>query len=555
MAIHVKFSDNEIKAQLERILDSEGFVRSHQLQKFLRFVVEASLKGETTTVKGYTIATEVFGRDATFDPQRDPIVRIEAGRLRRRLAYYYGTVGRNDPIRIEIPKGGYVPVINTNRDIPQDAESAFEPVSSMPATIEPKVALPDGPSIAILQFEYLGNQSENAFLASGITEEIVIAMTRFPEFLVIGPLNRDIIHQMHLSARDIGQKYKVRFLLDGAVRFQGQSLRILAKLTDTLSGYQLWGQKLDYDIETNSVSQIENEIVGRIVSEIADNFGVIPRTLTEEVLSHHDESLSDYEAVLRFHHYCRTITEESMADAIEALEKMVQRAPKNDLALALLADLVGVPYYQGFSDDKTSLEKAETLARKAIALNPNSQPARYAMAQIHYQRFDKAPCLMEIELVLKLNPNNANYLAASAVFLMGLGQRERSLALMRKAMRLNPHHPGWYHFVPFLYHYYRGEYNTALVDANGFNTPDYFWDTLIRAAVLGQLDRQTEAKKAEGELLALVPDFERRGHSLIQRMVYLEENTEMLLDGLRKAGLEMQSEVWDPPNELYGSFS
>ena len=116
----------------------------------------------------------------------------------------------------------------------------------------------------------------------------------------------------------------------------------MAKLTDTINGYQLWGQSLDCDIETTSVDQIENEIVGRVVAEIADNFGVIPRKLAEEVLSPHDESLSDYEAVLRFHRYNRTLTEKSMTDAIEALEKIVQRAPKNDLAIALLADLVGV---------------------------------------------------------------------------------------------------------------------------------------------------------------------------------------------------------------------
>ena len=145
---------------------------------------------------------------------------------------------------------------------------------------------------------------------------------------------------------------------------------------------------------------------------------------------------------------------------------------------------------------------------------------------------------MEIEQVLELNPNNANYLEISALFLMGLGQWERSLSLMRKAMRLNPHHPGWYHLVPFLYYYYHGEYETALFDAKRFNTHGYFWDPLTRTAVLGQLNRQAEAKKAGSELLALVPDFKRRGRSLIQRVVYLEEHTEILLDGLHKAGLK-----------------
>ena len=531
------FSKKNVRVQLERIMTSPEFVSGRKLGQFLSYVVVETLNGNREKLTQYAIAVEALGYSKAFDPTTIPNVRVLARRLRRALEQYYRNHGTGDPIRIEIPKGGYHPIFISNQNIPQDAESALKPKGSIPATIELKAALPDGPSIAILQFEYLGNQPENAFLASGITEEIVIAMTRFPDFLVIGPLNRDIIQQMHLSPRDIGQKYNARFVLDGTVRFRGQSLRISAKLSDTLSGYQLWGQALDYDIETASVDQLENEIVGRIVAEIADNFGVITRTLAEEVLSHHDESVSDYEAVLRFHHHNRTPTEKSMTEAIAALEKMVQRAPKNDLAIALLADLVGVPYYAGYVDDTTSLERAETLARKALALNPNSQQAHYAMAQVHYQRFDKAQCLIEIEQVLKLNPNNANYLGISAVFLMGLGQRERSLELMRKTMRLNPHHPGWYHFVPFLYHYYHGEYETALFDAKKLNTPDYFWDPLIRTAALGQLNRQAEAKKARSELLALVPDFERRGRSLIQRMVYLEEHTEMLLDGLHKAGM------------------
>ncbi|MDH3676219.1 MAG: hypothetical protein OES12_12055, partial [Anaerolineae bacterium] len=264
------------------------------------------------------------------------------------------------------------------------------------------------------------------------------------------------------------------------------------------------------------------------------------RTLAKEVISHHDESMSDYEAVLRFHHHVRTLTEESLTEAVAALEEMVQRDPNHDLATALLADLVGAPYFMGYVDDTSSLERAETLARKALALNPNSQPAHFALAQIHYVRFHQAPCVAEIEQVLKLNPNNANYLAISALFLMGMGQGEQGQALMQKAMRLNPHHPGWYHFVPFLNYYRQGEYEAALFEAKRFNTPEYFWDPLIRAAVLGQLGRRAEARKAVDVLLVLVSDFEPRGRSLIQRMVFLGEHVEMLLDGLRKAGLEIE---------------
>jgi len=534
-----EYSREMVRAQLGRILKSPQFASGKKLGRFLNYVVVETLNGNRENLTQYTIGVEGLGYDKAFDPMTTPNVRVMARRLRRALDQYYRNHGTGAPVRIEIPIGGYHPIFTTNQDDSQDAESSHEPRSHLPASIEPKAALPDFPSIAVMQFEFLGNQSKHAFLADGVTEEIVIAMTRFPDFLVVGPLNRDIIHQMHLDMSDLGMKYNVRFLLDGKVRYRDQSLRILTRLTDTISGYQLWGQAFDYDIEKTSVDRIENDIVGRVVAKIADNFGVIPRKLAEEVSSHHDETLSDYEAVLKYHHYFRTPTEKSLTEAIEALETVVKRDHRNDLAVALLADLVVVPYLMGFSDDKATLERAESLARKAIALNPNSQQARYSMAQVHYLGFDKNQCLMEIEKVLELNPNNANYIAISAILLMGLGQRERSLALMRDAMGLNPHHPGWYHLVPFLFHFHNNEYENALFEANRFNADGYFWDPLVRAAALGQLGRQAEAKKTRRELLTLVADFEIRGRSLIQRVVFNEAYTEMLLDGLRKAGIEV----------------
>jgi len=528
-----------IEAQLNRILTSSGFTSSQRLNQFLRYVVKQTLNGQADTIKQYTVAVEGMGFGAGFNPQSNPTVRIHARKLRRALDRYYLKQGSQDPIQIDIPKGSYVPVFKSNHDTAANTPLAPESICFDPSTIEPKIEMSDGPSIAVMQLEFLGNEPDHAFFASGITEELVIALTRFPEFLVIGSLDRDAIRAKHLGPRGIGQEYNVRFFLDGTVRFRGRSLRVSAKLTDTLSGRQLWGQSQDYDISSSSLEQVEHEIVSQIVTTIADNFGVIPRTLAKEILSHHNDSLSDYAAILRFHHHVRVLTETSLSEAIEAMEKVVQRDPDHDLALALLGDLISTPYWLGYTDDQYDLGRAIELGKKALALNPNSQPAHFTLAINYYLRFQKELCLKEIEQALRLNPNNANYLANSALFIMGTGQWEEGLALIGRAMRWNPHHPGWYHFVPFLYHYFRGEFKTALVDANGFNTPDFLWDSLIRAAVLGQLGRQAEASKAGDELLALVPDFATRGHSLIQRMVYRKKHAEMLLEGLHKAGVKV----------------
>jgi adenylate cyclase len=531
----------EIRDQLDRVLLSPGFCASERLADFLRFVVDETLAGRAAEINQRTVGVKGLGYPSSFDPQTNPAVRVHARRLRQVLDRYYLTQGVADPIRIKIPRGGYVPIFSPNSAPPQNAELRAEPATELEpsaATTDPPLAHPSPPSIAVLQMEFLGGDEEYAYLGNGLTEEIVIALTRFPEFLVVGPLRGDIVAREHLGPHGVGRKYRVRFVLDGTVRVRGPSLRITAKLNDALSGHQLWGQAYHHDLETTTIGQIENEIVSQVVAAIADSFGVIPRALAKESFAHQNDTLSDYEAVLRFYHHVRTVTEESLTEAITALEETVQRDPNHDLAVALLGDLVAGPYSLGYVDDKSVLERAAELGQRAVALNPSSQPAHFVMAEVYFLTFQRGPCLAEIEQVLDLNPNNANYLALSALFLASMGEWERGVGLMCKAMRLNPHHPGWYHLVPFMYHYRQGAYEGALLDARRFNTPGYYLDPLIRAAVLGQLGRQEEAKQAVAELLALLPDFKSRGRSVLKRMVHLDENVDMLLEGLRKAGLE-----------------
>src|SRR6266576_4494884 len=105
---------DEIRAALEHMAISEAFRGSPQLVAFLRYVVEATLRGAGERIKGYTIAVEALGRAENFDPQADPIVRVEAMRLRRALGRYYANGGKCDPVLIELPLGSYVPAFHRN---------------------------------------------------------------------------------------------------------------------------------------------------------------------------------------------------------------------------------------------------------------------------------------------------------------------------------------------------------------------------------------------------------------------------------------------------------
>lgn len=104
-----------VRAQLKRILSSTAFADAERGSRFLQFVVESTLEGRSSEIKESVIGVEVLGRTTSFDPKADPIVRVEAGRLRSRLNTYYQNEGKTDPVLISIPKGGYVPEFSENK--------------------------------------------------------------------------------------------------------------------------------------------------------------------------------------------------------------------------------------------------------------------------------------------------------------------------------------------------------------------------------------------------------------------------------------------------------
>jgi hypothetical protein len=131
---------DEIRQELGRIVASTAFRDALRLVSFLRFIVEAALTGQSSQIKAYTVAIEALGRPASFDPQDDPIVRVEAGRLRRALAHYYASAGLDDPIVIELLRGSYVPLFRRR---------AFDPSSEPPSRREPGHSAEGGIAAAI----------------------------------------------------------------------------------------------------------------------------------------------------------------------------------------------------------------------------------------------------------------------------------------------------------------------------------------------------------------------------------------------------------------------
>ena len=212
-----------IREELGRIVASDLFCRSDRLCRFLRFSVEQALRGESDRVKEYVVAMEAFGRPASFDSRIDPVVRVEARRLRDRLKTWYEGEGRNARIRIELPRGGYAALFHD----PAASASKHEPAPDPAHHGRSAVRQPECRS------------RERLPGASGLTEELIHSLTKVRELRVVAWNSAARMKGREQDLEAIREQLGVETILRGSIRCLGDRLRITAQLIESASGYYL----------------------------------------------------------------------------------------------------------------------------------------------------------------------------------------------------------------------------------------------------------------------------------------------------------------------------
>jgi adenylate cyclase len=526
-------TDESVRQELEKILTSPQFVNSPILHNFLRFIVEKTLAGESTSLKAYRVATEALGKEVDFDPNLDPAVRILAGRLRRALAQYYQERGKNDAVLIDVPRGAYVPGFRS-----------ISPVGGVGVVIsgvrqEPILALPSGPSVAVLPLINLTGDRRQEFFADGLAEEITNELARYQDLRVIGFQSTLRYKNVKYDAREMGRDLNIRFFLEGSIRKETRLIKITVRLVDTLNGLQVWGDQYQRQLKPDKLIALQEEIAQKVAGRIGSEYGIIPRNLSKESRKKPPESLDTYEAILRCYHHFADLTPETFEEALRALEQAVTREPECGLAWSLLGILYFNNYILQFSPLKTTVEKAPVFITKGVSLDSQNQTVRASMVFLQFFLNERDLFLLEAEKALALNPQSP-FLTGYLGWLLALyGDWDRGLAILGKGMELNPHCPGWFHMAPYFYFYHQGRYLEALQEAQQFQMPQFFWDPLMRAAALCQLGRDQEAAQALTQLLAVKPDFPSQARFLVGCFAKSPHLVEGLLDGLRLAGLKI----------------
>jgi adenylate cyclase len=408
-----------------------------------------------------------------------------------------------------------------NRTVP---ETAVAPPSAAPE----KDA---GPWIAVTPIKVRGNDPDLSDLAEELADNISSALARFSYL--------NVASQASAAA---SKQAGARYVLEGSLRRAGSSLRLSTRLTDSHDAKQVWGDSYHRDYNTDSVFDLLDDLTDHVVTAVADPYGALVRALSAPVLQRDPLSLTVYESLIRQFVYRQRVSPEDHLIARTAAEQAVKKAPGNATAWAALSLIRLEEFKHGFNVHPDSLERALQSARRATELDPNNAWAQFALSDASFFHRDIGIGRSAGLRSLELNPRDSDAMAMVGVWFAFTGEWERGLAMVNRAIRINPNHPGWYWFAVFYDHYRRGEYEQALDYIERVNMPQYFVCPQLVAATHGQLGNKAEARAALQQCYALCPFPPEEMPQLIDRWLYAQPDVrELILDGLRKAGLELSA--------------
>jgi len=399
--------------------------------------------------------------------------------------------------------------------------------------------------VAVLPFKYAGSNADLAALADGLSEDIVTGLSRFSYLRVIARSSTLRYANQAVDVRSAGNELGARYVMEGSLRQSGTKQRLAVQLVDAVSGAHLWAENYERTFDPEDIFALQDDLVPRIVSTIADIYGVLPYSMSNLVRSKAPDELTPYEALLRSYSYTYRLTPEEHAAARTCLELAVQRSPHFADGWAALSVLYSDEFGIGFNSQPNPLGRALQAARRAVDAGPSNAYAHHALGVALFFLKEFQGFRTAAEQAISHNPMDGGMLAGIGVMLAYSGDWERGCALEERGAQLNPRHPGWYWFPLFYNAYRKGDYRDAVSIGLRFTMPGFFAAHAAMAAAYGQLGERDAARKSLNEVLRLAPAYALSARERLAKW-FAPELVEHILDGLRKAGLQVSDEAAKP---------
>jgi TolB-like protein len=409
---------------------------------------------------------------------------------------------------------------------------------------------PEAPWIAVLPLERPAGDPDLAGFADGLTDDITTGLSRFSYLLVISKNSMRKLEGKSIDTRRVGEELGARYVIEGSVRKGGERIRVGIQAVDARTGTHLWAETFDRNLAEAEIFDVQDEITDRVVATIASPNGVLARSMAAPTDEKKPEELTPYEAVLRFFLYQQRVSAEDHLPARAALERAVELEPGYADAWACLSTVLLDEDRHHFNPRPGALDAALRAAQRAVDADAANQLAHHSLAVAHYYRRELNAFRSAAEHAINLNRRDSHTLALMGILTGYSGDWERGIELTHEAMRLNPHHPGWYWFTTFFNHYHKGRYAEALSIAQKINMPEYFATHYATAIAQAQLGNLPGAEEAIREAKRLWPDFERGilGGHLDKWMFPQPDLIEHIVAGLELTGLDVRGSAAAEPS-------
>ena len=486
----------EIRAALERVVASEVMRSSPQLTAFLRFVVEAVLEGNSDRIKGYVIAVEVLKRGATFNPQIDPIVRVEATRLRRALERYYAGAGADDPIVIVLPRGTYVPTFT--RRAPRRSEDFAEAAPSLPA-LSPGNGMP---ALLVEPFEVIGTPEPRSLSAASLHATLSDAFARFDLVNIVWDSPGDRPARAGADARiDYRMAGSAEYHDDGAVRLR-------FRLIDAGDGNVVWTREWDV-AAAEEPAAAQERIVRELAAILVQPFGVIFAHGRAKSLG---AGLGDprYRCLLEAAESFRSFDAAQHLRARACLEELTVLDPSFGLGFSYLAALYVREYLYGLdrhAADLPPLERALRVARRGVELDPESARAYEMLFLTLFVRRDLPAAFAAGDRAIERNKYDMRAVGSYGQRLIAIGEVDKGMEMLMRPGDEGGVRPAVDQFFLFLGSYLRGDMAAASFHAGQLTSDTFQLGLLARSLVAGAAGEHAAARAALHRLFALNPEW------------------------------------------------
>jgi TolB-like protein/Tfp pilus assembly protein PilF len=552
---------DSIRAQLGRILKSKDFDATERLRNFLSYVVEEALAGRADRIKAYAIAIEVFRRDATFDAHSDPIVRIEAGHLRRALDRYYLTAGVSDDVVISIPKGSYVPKFEVRH-----RASPAAPVVNQPRrpTLAPliigslavlaivsylavdwmrggRVENPALPRLLVKPFDDLTDVGKSQVIARGLTQEIIGQIAKFKDIVTISGDPRNSV----AAAGVLSPVDDPRYVLSGDIEMTDSQFRLRARVLNRMDNSVIWANSYNGNLLASTLIGVETEIARQVATALGQPYGVIYQADASRSSRKAPDDWQAYACTLSYYSYRANLDAKTHPAVRKCLEDAVRRFPNYATAWALLSqtyvDEIRFRYPIDPQSSPASIDRALEAARRAVELDPENIRALQSQMFALYFHGEYEAALKVGEQAINLNPNDTELMGEYGYRLALSGDWARGCAMIDEARKRNPGPLAYYETGLALCSYFRGDFREAamwITKTSVSENPNYH---LIAAAIFAENGQAVDAAREREWLTTRAPKLVENARQEIAMRVLQPADVNRLVASLRKAGLQLPS--------------